>query len=64
MDDGVVYGFPKDRSGHTVYRTIEGVTWLSERQLAVVSDRDSTKPASTARDKDQSVHLVELPSCG
>ncbi len=64
MDDGVVYGFPTDRSGHTVYRTIEGVTWLTERQLAVVSDRDSTKPTSTARDKDQSVHLVELPSRG
>ncbi len=62
MGEGAVFVFPKDDDGHTVYRTVEGVTWLTERTLAVVSDRDSSRSGSVAHDKDQSVHLVRLPS--
>ncbi len=62
MDDGVVYPFPTDHDGRTVYRTVEGVTWLTERELAVVSDRDSASRARSTHAKDQSVHLVELPA--
>jgi hypothetical protein len=62
-DDGVVHPFPTAADGKPLYRTTEGVTWLTDGLLAVVSDRDSsrTAPLPGPRSKEQSVHVVELP---
>lgn len=61
MDDGVAHPFPTHASGEPRYPSIEGVAWLDERTLAVVSDRVSGGEAA-GRDKDESVHVVELPA--
>lgn len=61
MGDGVTYPFPREGSGDPLYRAIEGVAWLDEQTLAVVSDRVSGGKGA-AREKDESVHIVALPS--
>lgn len=75
--DGALYHFPRagakgdggdgaedgeDGAGKVVYCNVEGLSWLGERRLMVVSDRrkaDTQKPRCGA--KDQSVHIFELP---
>jgi hypothetical protein len=60
-DDGVVYNFPRDRHGRIRYGNVEGVSWLDERTLAVVSDRAKREQPKRVRATDQSVHLFALP---
>lgn len=62
LDDGRVYLFPRDPQGRVVYGTIEGVSWLNDRELAVVSDKAKRDQPRRVRAKDQSVHIVALPS--
>jgi hypothetical protein len=37
-DAGRVYRFPADRAGRARYGSVEGVTWVGERELVAVSD--------------------------
>ncbi len=61
-DDGQVYTFPTDAAGEAVYCNVEGVAWLSERQVVVVSDRARPgEQSKKCRDKDQSIHVFNLP---
>ncbi len=46
VDDGAVYRFPRDDDGKVVYCNVEGVAWLSDTQVVVVSDK--TKPGAEA----------------
>ncbi len=63
VDDGTTYMFPRDCRGRTLYGNIEGVSWLSERSLVVVSDRAKrSRQPTRVRAKDQSVHVFELPA--
>lgn len=62
-DDGLRFEFPRDEAGKRVYCNVEGLSWLGERRLMVVSDRhkaETQKPRCGA--KDQSVHIFELPA--
>jgi hypothetical protein len=62
VDDGQVYAFPTGASGQVLYCNVEGVAWLSPRQIVVVSDR--AKPGEQPKkcqDKDQSIHIFNLP---
>jgi uncharacterized protein YjiK len=62
VDDGEAFVFPTDADGRTVYCTVEGVAWLFDDQVVVVSDR--AKPGeqgSRCRAKDQSVHVFAIP---
>jgi hypothetical protein len=62
VDEGQTYPFPLGDDGQPVYCNAEGVAWLSPRQIVVVSDR--AKPGEQpkkCRDKDQSIHIFELP---
>jgi hypothetical protein len=60
-DHGRLFLFPRDGKGRIVYCNVEGVTWLSDDILAVVSDRAKAgQPGRCAR-KDQSVHVFRLP---
>ena len=61
VDDGVVYLFPRTRHGQIRYGTVEGVSWLDEQTLAVVSDRAKPGQPRRMRATDQSVHIVALP---
>jgi len=60
-DEGTVYRFPTDSRGRTVYRTVEGVSWLGNDRVVVVSDK--VKPGSRERPgraKDQSIHIFTI----
>jgi len=63
-DAGVIYGFPRDEHGRTLYGTVEGVSWLAPDQVVVVSDRAKPDQPHRFRDKDQSVHVFALDSSG
>lgn len=62
QDDGAVFGFPRDRSGHVIYCNVEGVSWIDDDRLVMVSDR--TKPGDQhprCRAKEESIHVFALP---
>ncbi len=62
MDDGKVYTFPKSKKGKTTYCNIEGVSWISKKQLVVVSDAKKNSQPKACKKKEQSIHIVELPT--
>jgi hypothetical protein len=64
-DKGSIYLFPRNREGRIVYCNLEGVTWLPDGSLVVVSDKaKADEQASRCRRKDQSIHLFKLPATG
>jgi len=62
LDDGQVFGFPRDPRGRVLYGTAEGVSWLAERLVVVVSDRAKRGQPRRIRAKDQSIHVFALPA--
>jgi hypothetical protein len=64
-DEGRTYLFPRDKEGRIIYCNLEGVTWLPDGRLVVVSDRaKADEQSSRCRRKDQSIHLFKLPAQG
>jgi hypothetical protein len=62
VGDGTVYRFPADGDGKTVYCNVEGVSWVSDDQVVVVSDRAKTSAQSKrCRAKDESIHVFAIP---
>ena len=60
-DDGQLFLFPRDHKDRIMYCNMEGVTWLGDDRLVVVSDKaKSDQPGRCAR-KDQSIHIFKLP---
>jgi hypothetical protein len=60
-DDGMIFGFPRDEDGHKVYCNVEGICWVGN-QLVCVSDKaKKDEHERRCRDKDQSIHLVNVP---
>jgi hypothetical protein len=62
LDTGRTYSFPRNLHGKTLYGTVEGVSWLADDEVVVVSDRAKPTQPSRFRAKDQSVHLFALPA--
>ena len=62
IDNGKVYTFPKSKKGKTTYCNVEGVAWISEKQLVVVSDAKKSSQPKACKKKEQSIHVVELPT--
>ena len=61
-DAGVVYPFPTNEDGETIYCNIEGVSWIAPDQIVVVSDK--CKPGEQPKicqQKDQSIHVFRIP---
>jgi len=57
--------FPRDKQGRIIYCNLEGVTWLPDRRLVVVSDKaKADEQASRCTRKDQSIHVFRLPAQG
>ncbi len=55
--DGITYRFPEKS-----YCNVEGVDWLSDDLLVVVSDRmKASKQAKRCAAKDQSIHVFRIP---
>jgi hypothetical protein len=63
-DGGQLYEFPRSNNGAIQYANIEGVGWISPRQVVTVSDRRKKKnqPDKELSKKDQSLHIFEIPS--
>jgi hypothetical protein len=62
VGDGMVYHFPTDDDGLIVYCNVEGVSWVSDDQVVVVSDRAKTSAQSgRCRAKDESIHVFAIP---
>lgn len=61
--DGDVYAFPKASDGTLGYCNVEGVSWIDEDTLVVVSDarKEDKQPPSCAA-KEQSIHVFRLPA--
>jgi hypothetical protein len=60
-DDGQSFLFPRDEKGRTLYCNLEGVTWLGDDRLAVVSDKSKANQPGRCARKDQSIHIFTLP---
>ncbi len=56
-DEGEVYAFPSKGYGN-----VEGVSWLSDSRLVCVSDRMKGKRKGKASEKDQSIHVFDIPT--
>jgi hypothetical protein len=63
-DEGQLYEFPRFDNGSIQYGNIEGVGWISPTRIVTVSDRrkKSTQPDKVLTEKDQSVHIFDIPS--
>jgi hypothetical protein len=59
-DSGTIYEFPRDADRRVVYGTVEGVSWLTDDRLVMVSDR--AEGNTLARAKERSLHVFRLPS--
>lgn len=65
FDEGTTYLFPRDKKGRILYGNVEGVVWLSlgaRPRVAVVSDRAKDDQPSRTRNKEQAVHIFDLPA--
>jgi hypothetical protein len=63
-DAGKLFEFPRFDDGEIQYGNIEGVSWVTPTRIVAVSDRrkKSSQPDKRLAEKDQSVHLFDLPS--
>lgn len=63
-DDGQLYEFPRFDDGSVQYGNIEGVGWITSSRIVTVSDRrkKSIQPNKALSEKDQSVHIFEIPA--
>ncbi|MDD1709455.1 MAG: hypothetical protein LUQ37_00935 [Methanoregulaceae archaeon] len=60
-DDGQSFLFPRDEKNRTMYCNMEGVAWLGNGQLVVVSDKVKPDQPGRCSRKDQSIHIFKLP---
>jgi hypothetical protein len=58
-DSGTVYRFPKKSYGN-----VEGVAWLSDDTLVMVSDQKKKRQPDKCAEKDQSIHIFRIPDAG
>jgi len=63
-DDGRLFLFPRDDKGRILYCNLEGVTWLGNDRLVVVSDKGKADQPKRCARKDQSIHIFRLPAEG
>jgi hypothetical protein len=63
-DAGQLYEFPRSERDAIRYGNIEGVSWLSPTRIVTVSDRRKKRnqPDKALSEKDQSVHIFDIPS--
>ncbi len=58
---GRTYLFPRDEKGRSIYCNLEGVAWLGNGRLVVVSDKAKHEQPGRCTRKDQSIHIFTLP---
>ncbi|HEY3693045.1 MAG TPA: hypothetical protein VGL46_22635 [Pseudonocardiaceae bacterium] len=61
-DEGTVYRFPRDKTGKTLYCNVEGVSWVAQDRLVIVSDRAKVRTQhKRCRAKDESIGVFSIP---
>ena len=61
LDGGTIYDFPRTAHGASRYCNIEGVAWLDDDRLAMVSDRSKhDEQDRECATKDQMIHIVRI----
>jgi hypothetical protein len=63
-DDGRLFLFPRDDKGRIMYCNPEGVTWLGNDRVVVVSDKGKANQPGRCARKDRSIHIFRLPAAG
>jgi hypothetical protein len=63
-DDGQLFLFPRDDKDRIIYCNLEGVAWLGNDRLVVVSDKGKADQPRRCARKDQSIHIFRLPATG
>jgi hypothetical protein len=58
---GQIYEYPRSRKDKIQYGNVEGVCWLAEGRVVVVSDRCKPDDPNRYAEKDQSIHIFEIP---
>lgn len=61
-DEGTTYEFPRTKKGKIQYKTVEGLSWLTDRTFVCVSDLTKPHHKERCQKKDQSIHIFKLPS--
>ena len=61
-DDGQIYQFPRTADGDKHYGNVEGAAWITPSRLVTVSDRRKKDQDERFAEKDQSIHIFDLPS--
>lgn len=61
VDDGKIYRFPRSQQGEILYGNVEGVAWITPKRLAIVSDIRKSEQDPSVEQKDQSIHIFDLP---
>ena len=61
-DDGRLFLFPRDDKGRIRYCNMEGVTWLGNERMVIVSDKGKADQPGRCARKDQSIHIFRLPA--
>jgi len=61
-DDGRLFLFPRDDKDRLIYCNLEGVTWIGNDRLVVVSDKGKRDQPGRCARHDQSIHVFRLPA--
>lgn len=59
-EPGRIYRFPNNGQEEMVYCNLEGVAWVDNKNLVLVSDASKVEQPASCREKDQSIHRVSL----
>jgi hypothetical protein len=60
-DEGQTYEFPRTADGAIQYGNVEGVSWVSPQRIVTVSDRRKDDQPKHFKEKDQSIHVFDIP---
>ena len=61
-DEGQLYEFPRTPDGEIQYGNVEGVSWITPNRIVIVSDRRKSDQPKHFADKDQSIHVFDIPT--
>jgi hypothetical protein len=60
--DGELYTFPRGADDEVLYGNVEGVSWLDDDRIVVVSDRATDEQPSWYRRTQESIHVFDIPA--
>lgn len=59
FEEGKIYQFPRDDEGKKC--NIEGVSWITDKKIVVVSDSKKKKQSGQCKDKEEAIHIFNIP---